>query len=57
MNQTDHSTIIGSMTTRDRPSRSLTPRAQRGDSHRERPVTSRRRATEPTPRQHRHERR
>jgi len=49
-------------TTRDRPSRSLTPRthrdgSHRDGSHRERPVASRRRATDPSPRHHRHERR
>lgn len=57
MNQTDDCMNTGAATTRDRPSRSLTPRAQRGDSQRERPVASRRRATDPNPRHHRHERR
>ena len=56
INQTDDCTTIGGTTTRDRPSRSLTPRAYREDLQRERPVASRRRATDPNPRYHRHER-
>jgi hypothetical protein len=57
MNQTDDCTTIGGTTTRDRPSRSLPPRAYRENSQRARPVASRRRATDPSVRQHRHERR